>query len=67
MEQYTVQLEELRRASTSVEFISIDKDYAPTTGSPASDYQPKVATWGVFPRPKNISNAFGGGRNLPPG
>ncbi|KAL6757912.1 hypothetical protein V8C86DRAFT_2613023 [Haematococcus lacustris] len=30
-------------------------------------YQPKVTTWGVFPRPKDISKEFGGGRNLAPG
>lgn len=36
--------------------ISVDKSY-----------KPKVSTWGVFPRPDNISEAFGGGRNLTPG
>ncbi|CAN8287244.1 unnamed protein product [Cochlearia groenlandica] len=30
-------------------------------------YKPKVSTWGVFPRPSNISKAFGGGRTLRPG
>nr|GMD38233.1 uncharacterized protein LOC109155969 isoform X2 [Ipomoea batatas] len=30
-------------------------------------YKPKVSTWGVFPRPSNISKTFGGGRNLNPG
>ena len=30
-------------------------------------YRPKVATWGVFPRPDNISKAFGGGRTIRPG
>jgi hypothetical protein len=30
-------------------------------------YTPKVATWGIFPRPKNISKAYGGGRNIRPG
>ncbi|KAA8497801.1 hypothetical protein FVE85_5386 [Porphyridium purpureum] len=30
-------------------------------------HQPKVSTWGVFPRPKNISSAYGGGKNLPTG
>lgn len=32
--------------------------------------QPKraqVSTWGMFPRPENISTAFGGGRNIRPG
>jgi len=27
----------------------------------------QVATWGMFPRPENISKAFGGGRTLKPG
>eukprot|EP00890_Picochlorum_soloecismus_P005719 jgi/Picsp_1/6148/NSC_03502-R1_binding protein len=30
-------------------------------------HKPKVATWGVFPRPQNISQAYGGGRNIRPG
>ncbi|WIA36072.1 hypothetical protein OEZ86_007427 [Tetradesmus obliquus] len=30
-------------------------------------YKPKVTTWGVFPRPNNISQAYGGGRNIRPG
>ncbi|URE34941.1 hypothetical protein MUK42_15709 [Musa troglodytarum] len=30
-------------------------------------YKPKVSTWGVFPRPSNISKTFGGGRNIKPG
>uniref|UniRef100_A0A7S0RES3 Uncharacterized protein n=1 Tax=Pyramimonas obovata TaxID=1411642 RepID=A0A7S0RES3_9CHLO len=30
-------------------------------------YRPKVSTWGVFPRPDNISKAYGGGRTLKPG
>ncbi|CAA6663538.1 unnamed protein product [Spirodela intermedia] len=37
-------------------------------------YKPKVSTWGVFPRPSNISKAvfhkpcfFGGGKNIRPG
>lgn len=28
-------------------------------------YKPKVSTWGVYPRPDNISRAFGGGRGIP--
>lgn len=27
----------------------------------------QVTTWGVFPRPQNISQAYGGGRNIRPG
>ncbi|XP_061340589.1 uncharacterized protein LOC133287053 isoform X2 [Gastrolobium bilobum] len=30
-------------------------------------YKPKVSTWGVFPRPSNISKTFGGGRVIRPG
>ncbi|OMO61336.1 hypothetical protein COLO4_33459 [Corchorus olitorius] len=30
-------------------------------------YSPKVSTWGVFPRPGNISKTFGGGRTIRPG
>ena len=70
-ETFTATLEDWRRDNTSVEVISINQDYDPTARpadpAPGSDYRPKVATWGVFPRPKNISNSFGGGRNLAPG
>ncbi|KAB1224579.1 hypothetical protein CJ030_MR2G004971 [Morella rubra] len=30
-------------------------------------YKPKVSSWGVFPRPGNISKTFGGGRVIRPG
>ncbi|XP_055817970.1 uncharacterized protein LOC129887047 isoform X2 [Solanum dulcamara] len=30
-------------------------------------YKPKVSTWGVFPRPNDISKTFGGGRSIRPG
>lgn len=30
------------------------------------DYKPSVNTWGVFDRPANISEAYGGGRTLKP-
>ncbi|KAL7120434.1 hypothetical protein ACP275_02G122600 [Erythranthe tilingii] len=30
-------------------------------------YKPKVSTWGLFPRPNDISKAYGGGRTLRPG
>lgn len=30
-------------------------------------YKPTVTTWGVFPRPINISKTYGGGRNIKPG
>ncbi|XP_078446665.1 cytochrome C oxidase subunit [Wolffia australiana] len=30
-------------------------------------YKPKVSTWGVFARPKDISKTFGGGKTIRPG
>lgn len=30
-------------------------------------YQPKTGSWGAFPRPKDISKAYGGGRRIGPG
>lgn len=30
-------------------------------------YKPKVVTWGIFERPANISEAYGGGRTIKPG
>ncbi|CAG7880797.1 hypothetical protein IGI04_010601 [Brassica rapa subsp. trilocularis] len=58
-----------------VEFIVGDKTRFDKTekkfeqeGNENSDvYKPKVSTWGVFPRPSNISKTFGGGRTLQPG
>ena len=49
-----------------VEIITVDGSYQPTLEGDAT-YKPKVATWGVFPRPENISKAFGGGRTIRPG
>lgn len=36
-------------------------------GDDAAVYKPKVGTWGMFPRPDNISKAYGGGRKIPIG
>lgn len=33
----------------------------------SGNYKPKVSTWGVFPRPNDISKAYGGGRDIKPG
>ncbi|CAK8576592.1 unnamed protein product [Lathyrus sativus] len=47
------------------------KTTAPQPEQTAEDesdlYKPKVSTWGVFPRPNNISKTFGGGRVIRPG
>lgn len=39
----------------------------PKQGENLEFYKPKVSTWGVFPRPGNISKTFGGGRTIRPG
>lgn len=43
-----------------------DKTEAPE-GEEENLHKPKVSTWGVYPRPQNISKTFGGGRNIRPG
>ena len=35
-----------------------------STTSPEKDYKPARSSWGVFDRPKNISQAFGGGNRM---
>ncbi|KAM0850420.1 hypothetical protein ACQ4PT_053090 [Festuca glaucescens] len=30
----------------------------------SESYKPRVTSWGMFPRPQNISKAYGGGRNI---
>lgn len=64
MEQFTLRKEAEMKAR-GAEVITIDGQ-ASADGT-ESGYRPKVATWGVFPRPQNISEAFGGGRNIRPG
>lgn len=38
-----------------------------TSSGSGEKYSPKVSTWGLYPRPENISRTFGGGRTLPVG
>nr|XP_043624978.1 uncharacterized protein LOC122596463 [Erigeron canadensis] len=38
-----------------------------TTEDDSELYKPKVSTWGVFPRPNNISKTYGGGKTIRPG
>ena len=47
-----------------VEIISVDKSYSTDKKVMDPNYNPKVATWGVFKRPANISEAYGGGRTI---
>ncbi|KAK9829847.1 hypothetical protein WJX72_008241 [[Myrmecia] bisecta] len=63
-EEMVTLLKEKEERARDVEFITVEKDYNVTR---SDAYSPKVATWGVFPRPQNISEAYGGGRTLRPG
>lgn len=53
--------------SAQVDIISVDKSY--NKGNKVMDpaYSPKIATWGVFERPANISETYGGGRTIKAG
>ena len=52
---------------SQVEIISVDKSYSTDKKVMDHNYNPKVATWGVFERPANISEAYGGGRTIKAG
>ncbi|KAL2628558.1 hypothetical protein R1flu_013244 [Riccia fluitans] len=39
----------------------------PSEGDEGDLYKPKVSTWGLFPRPADISKTYGGGRTIRPG
>ncbi|GMH41624.1 hypothetical protein BSKO_09534 [Bryopsis sp. KO-2023] len=53
-EDFTEAREERVRAM-GADVISVDKSYKPT-----------VSTWGVYPRPDNISKTYGGGKTIDP-
>ncbi|CAG9466262.1 unnamed protein product [Pedinophyceae sp. YPF-701] len=55
-EEYNEAYARWQAETTRVEVVSASKEYNPT-----------VTTWGVFPRPRNISEAYGGGRVIKPG
>ena len=63
-EMFTIYKDEERKAR-GVEMITRDRTYDPQKED--SGYKPTVSTWGVFPRPANISQAYGGGRTIRPG
>lgn len=63
-EMFTI-LKDEEAKSRGVEMITRDRTYNPQKED--SSYKPKVSTWGVFPRPADISQAYGGGRTIRPG
>ncbi|DBA91728.1 TPA: hypothetical protein ACH3X1_003324 [Trebouxia sp. C0004] len=66
METYSV-LKEQEMRKQKVEIISVDKSYSTDKKVMDPNYNPKVSTWGVFERPANISEAYGGGRTIKAG
>ena len=52
--------------SSGVKTSSVGGSWSPPKeGEKTEDsYQPKVGTWGAFPRPRNISVAYGGGKRV---
>ncbi len=63
-EQFTL-AKEAEQRERGADLITIDSRDA--GGGAEGAYRPKVATWGVFPRPSNISREYGGGRTIRPG
>lgn len=63
-EQFTL-AKEMEQRERGADLITIDNGESGSGVEGA--YRPKVATWGVFPRPSNISREYGGGRTLRPG
>lgn len=63
-EQFTL-AKEMEQRVRGAEIITIDG--AASVSGAEGAYKPKVATWGVFPRPSNISREYGGGRTIRPG
>lgn len=64
---------ELPSSGTLPEVEIITRDAAKNVKTPPGNdnssglYKPKVATWGIFPRPENISKTYGGGKVIRPG
>jgi hypothetical protein len=46
---------------------SWDRGGGATSDAEQDVYQPKTGSWGAFPRPRDISKAYGGGRRVGPG
>jgi hypothetical protein len=59
----------LSRPPSSEVSVAPEKGTSPILPVPVvpTPYKPKVNTWGVFPRPANISKEYGGGRPIPLG
>ncbi|CAN6347051.1 unnamed protein product [Urochloa humidicola] len=59
--------EDSQSTSETTEADKVEKAPPSTVIEPEEDedvYRPAVRSWGMFPRPQNISKAYGGGRNI---
>mmetsp|Transcript_22730 Transcript_22730/g.53891 ORF Transcript_22730/g.53891 Transcript_22730/m.53891 type:complete len:786 (+) Transcript_22730:251-2608(+) len=56
--------EESTSSGTKMTTSGVGGSWKKTESEPEADYKPKVGGWGVFPRPKSISEAYGGGRRI---
>lgn len=43
------------------------EEKSPSSDADGEKYKPRVSTWGVYPRPDNISRTYGGGKNIKQG
>jgi hypothetical protein len=50
--------------STKMTSSGVGGSWSKSKDEPEADYKPKVGGWGVFARPKSISEAYGGGRRI---
>jgi len=63
LEEKKQQLKEVKQETTGV-----GGSFAGQNRTAMDDtYQPKSGSWGAFPRPRDISKAYGGGRRVGPG
>ena len=51
-------------SGTNMTTSGVGGSWKKSENEPEADYKPKVGGWGVFPRPKSISEAYGGGRRI---
>ena len=72
LEKERVEAEEQRRASVGGSSKQLTSGVGGSwskneTAAEEDVYKPKTGSWGAFPRPRDISKAYGGGRRIGPG
>ena len=64
MEGTTTGADEEESLTTRKSTTGVGGSWTQSKDEPEADYKPKVGGWGVFARPKSISEAYGGGRRI---